>query len=62
MKITFEVDENFVEYFTDGGITRKEVQQFVKEFIEEVLLKEFYSDNDLIFMSRFEDFLADKLD
>jgi hypothetical protein len=61
MKITFEVDDNFVEYLQEGGWSKKEVANITKRFIEEVLLEEVNDDGDLYFLTRVEDFICENL-
>lgn len=59
MKITFEVDDNFVDYFTDGGWSKEEVKKHCKNFIEKVLLEEVDDNDDLVFMTKFEDYFGE---
>lgn len=55
MKITFEVDDNFVEYYLDLGWSKKEISKHCKGFIEQVVLEE--GEEDLEFMTKFDNYL-----
>lgn len=57
MKITFEVDENFVEYFEDCGWEEDEIKKHCKDFVEKVLLEQVNKKGDLVFMTKFEHYL-----
>ena len=59
MKITFEVDENFVEYFEDFGWSTDEIKKHCKDFVEKVLLEQVDNNGDFVFMTKFEDYLGD---
>ena len=59
MKITFEVDENFVEYYEDCGWSKDEIKKLVSKFVQNVLLEEVDENDDFVFMTKFDDFLQD---
>ena len=59
MKITFEVDDNFVEYYEDCGWSKDEIKKHCKNFIEKVLLEQVDDNDDFIFMIQFDDYLQD---
>ena len=58
MKITFEVDENFVEYFKDFGWSKKEIKKHCRNFIEKEVLIRVDENDDFDFIVQFEDYLA----
>jgi hypothetical protein len=60
MKITFEVDENFVEYYLDLGWSKSDIKKLTTKFIEKVVLEEVDESNDLVFMTKFDDFLQQR--
>ena len=57
MKITFEVDDNFVEYYEDFGWSKDEIKKHCKDFIEQVLLEEVDHNGEIEFMIKFDDYL-----
>jgi hypothetical protein len=59
MKITFEVDDNFVEYYEDCGWSKDEIKKHCKDFIEKVLLEEIDDEDDFVFMTKFDYYLQD---
>jgi hypothetical protein len=59
MKITFEVDENFVEYYEDFGWSKNEIKKHCKDFVEKVLLEQVDDNDDFVFMTKFDDYLQD---
>jgi hypothetical protein len=60
MKITFEVDDNFVEYYQDLDYTKEEIKILTSKFIQKVLLEEVDENDDFVFMTKFDDFLQDE--
>lgn len=60
MKITFEVDDNFVEYYQDLGYTKEAIKVLTSKFILKVLLEEVDENDDFVFMTKFDDFLQDE--
>jgi len=59
MKITFEVDDNFVEYYEDFGWNKDEIEKHCKDFVEKVVLQQVDDNADFVFMSQFDDYLQD---
>ena len=59
MKITFEVDEDFVEYYEDLGWSEDEIKEHCKDFIEKVLLEQVDKKDNLVFMTKFDKYLQD---
>ena len=57
MKITFEVDDNFVGYYEDAGWSKDEIKKHCRDFVEKVLLEEEYENHDLVFMTKFDDYI-----
>jgi hypothetical protein len=57
MKITFEVDDNFVEYYEDCGWSKSEIKKHCKDFVQKVLLEQVDDNDDFVFMTQFDDYL-----
>lgn len=57
MNITFKVDDNFVGYYEDAGWSKGEIRRHCGDFVEKVLLNEEYENRDLVFMTKFDDYI-----
>jgi len=59
MKITFNVDEDFVDYYLDLGWDEEEIKKHCKDFVEKVVLEKVDENEDFVFMTEFDEYLGD---